>query len=132
MIWYASHVQQWSRDGARKAGAVNKSDAIGRVIGLNASGSTNIHGALLSAYYPQSPVPFRPNFEGSVDTIFLLSDGDPTAGEIIDVGHLVCDICEHDRVRMIRINTIGMGRANSPLLRQLAKQTGGTYVDLAK
>ena len=42
------------------------------------------------------------------------------------------DIREHNRVRAIRINTIGMGRRNSYLLRNLARHTGGIYRDLAK
>lgn len=62
-----------------------------------------------------------------VDTIFLLSDGDPTEGEITDPAEIAEEILRLNRARRVTIHTIAIG-GDSPLLRRLARETGGEYV----
>ncbi len=131
LIWYESEVFVWSREGARKATRDNKAELIIRVNNLRPGGSTNIHGALSAAFTAQRRGDFKANYRDSVDTIYFLSDGDPSAGDIIEVPHLVADIREQNRIRRIKIHTIGMGTPGSPLLRDLARFSAGTFVDLA-
>jgi hypothetical protein len=132
VIWYGTYVYAWARRGLRKATPEARKDAQCRVRGIDIAGYTNIHGALMKAFYPAVGARFKKIYNDSVDTIFLLSDGDPTAGEISNRRHLVMDVRERNRVRMIRINTIGMGRPNSYVLRNLASQSGGAYRDFSK
>lgn len=78
-------------------------------------GGTNIHGALVAAM--EDP---------DVDTIFLLSDGAPSSGEITDPKLLVDDILRRNRSRRIVFHCISIG-SNSAMLRRLAEETGGKF-----
>jgi hypothetical protein len=91
-------------------------DLIAFVDKQRALGETNIYGALMRAME-----------EKLADTIYLLSDGEPSAGEIQDPEDLAEEILRHNRSRRIVINCIAIGQ-KSPLLQQLARETGGTYV----
>jgi HEAT repeat protein len=62
------------------------------------------------------------------DTIYLLSDGDPTAGRIIDQDDILREIRRMNRLRQIVIHTISFGA--SPFLKRLAEQNGGQYVEI--
>lgn len=78
-------------------------------------GGTNIHGALVKAME-----------DTRVDTIFLLSDGAPSAGEITDADQLVADIARRNRSRRIVFHCISIGM-ESAMLRKLAAATNGRY-----
>ena len=78
-------------------------------------GGTNIHGALVAAL--EDP---------AVDTVFLLSDGAPSAGEITDPKLLVEDIVRRNRSRRVVFHCISIG-GDSAMMRDLAGATGGKY-----
>ncbi|MFQ5503789.1 MAG: VWA domain-containing protein [Planctomycetota bacterium] len=80
-------------------------------------GSTNIHGALLKALK-----------DSRVDTIFLLSDGEPSAGDITDADELARDILRRNRTHRVVFQCIAVGEPSS-LLERLAKESGGSYVE---
>ena len=70
-----------------------------------------------------------------VDTIYLMSDGEPTDGTPDDVLAVVKKIHEDFQVKF---HTIGIGEAVTPanaaekkptLLKQMAENTGGTYTE---
>ena len=77
--------------------------------------STNTFGALMRAY--EDP---------EVDTIYLLTDGQPTVGELIDPIDIIDEIRYINRTRQVVIHCISVGR-ESDLMRQLAAITGGEY-----
>lgn len=78
-------------------------------------GGTNIHAALLQALEDER-----------VDTIYLLSDGAPSAGAITDIQQLADDIRRRNRTRKIVIHGISIG-TESRLLERLAAESGGLY-----
>lgn len=82
---------------------------------LKAGGGTNIYAALRHAFD-----------DGKVDTIYLLSDGNPTGGEIVDPKRLAAAVASWNRERRIVIHTIAFG-AHNALLKQLATENGGQY-----
>ncbi|MCZ6795828.1 MAG: VWA domain-containing protein [Planctomycetota bacterium] len=61
-----------------------------------------------------------------VDTIYLLSDGDPTSGKHTKPGAILRAVRKINRRRGIQINAISIGK-KSDLLRKLAQSTGGDY-----
>lgn len=61
-----------------------------------------------------------------VDTIYVLSDGQPTAGRLISQKAIVNTVEKINRRRRIQINTIAIGE-ESELLRQIATISGGAY-----
>lgn len=86
------------------------------IAGLVPSGGTNMHAALQTAFADMA-----------VDTVYLLSDGEPSLGAITDPEALAAEIARWNRSRRVTIHTIAIG-TDSPLLRQLAMQSGGIYL----
>jgi HEAT repeat protein len=79
-------------------------------------GGTDIHGALEAACK-----------DPKVDTVYLLSDGDPSAGRIRNPEILAAEVLRWCKARSLVIHTVAVG-GESPLLRKLAEQVGGTCV----
>lgn len=82
-----------------------------------ASGGTNIYDAMLLAFEDER-----------VDTLYLMSDGNPTAGRVTDPAGILERVRQMNRIRMLQINTISIGQT-SEFLRRLAEQNGGDYVE---
>lgn len=70
--------------------------------------------------------------EGEGDTLFFLTDGKPTVGDIVDTEDILVTIRELNRFRKVTIHTIAIGDFTSSFLKQLADQNGGVFVDLGK
>ncbi len=83
---------------------------------LRAAGGTNIHDALRHAFD-----------DPRVDTIYLLSDGQPSGGKIDDPNRLADAVATWNRERRIVIHTIAFGQ-DHPFLQRIAKESGGHYV----
>ncbi|HVE41550.1 MAG TPA: HEAT repeat domain-containing protein [Planctomycetota bacterium] len=62
------------------------------------------------------------------DTIYLLSDGDPTNGRVIDPDDILREVRKMNRLRQIVIHTISFGP--SRFMRELAAENGGHYVEI--
>ena len=93
-----------------------KQKAIRSVQMLVPRGGTNIHDALEEAFGDQA-----------VDTIYLLSDGAPSAGKITNADEIAQVVAIWNRTRRIRIHTISLG-SKSALMERLAKDSGGQHV----
>ena len=61
-----------------------------------------------------------------VDTIYLLSDGEPTAGRFLDLPSITREVQALNRRRGITIHCIAFGE-ESKLLEAIAKENGGQY-----
>lgn len=70
--------------------------------------------------------------DGEGDTMFFLSDGKPTVGELVDTEDILRSIIEFNRFRKMVIHTIAIGDFTSNFLEKLAKQNGGVFVDLGR
>ncbi len=82
-----------------------------------AGGGTNVYGGLMAVFD-----------DPEVDTLYLLSDGDPSVGEFIDTAMIHDRIIRLNETRNIRINCISIGKS-SPFMKRLAEATGGAYVE---
>jgi len=104
---------------AKKLAGLKKRGQLERLIdfirGQKPRGGTNLHGALVEAMGDKR-----------ADTVFVLSDGAPSAGAITDPTALVDDILRRNRTRKIVFHCISIG-TKSPLLERLARETGGRY-----
>ena len=85
------------------------------VEGLGAMGGTNIHGGLRQAFD-----------DPSVDTIFFLSDGEPSVGDETDPAVIREEVQAWNKERGVVIHTISIGD-RFPLLEWLATDSGGKY-----
>jgi Mg-chelatase subunit ChlD len=103
-------------DGLIEMDDAERENAIAFVDKQIAAGSTNVYDALAAAFD-----------DDRIDTIYLLTDGDPSVGEITDVGTLREEVARWNSVRGIRIHCIAVGK-DSGLLKGLAEDSGGKYV----
>lgn len=92
-----------------------RTEALAQIDALRPIGGTNIHGGLQRAFA-----------ETAVDTIYLLSDGSPSAGEITDPDALADEIARWNRSRRIRIHCIAIG-TDSAMLKRISAESGGEY-----
>jgi hypothetical protein len=61
--------------------------------------------------------------------LFVLSDGEPTAGQLKDAELLLQVVREANKYAKVRINTVFTGVGDgADLLRRLAEENGGVFV----
>lgn len=114
VVFFSSRARQVFKVITNATEASRKS-ALETVEGLKAGGGTNIFEALERAFDDQD-----------IDTVYLLSDGYPSAGKIQDASALADEVARWNRTRQVRIHCIAIG-SNSAFLRRLAEESGGTY-----
>lgn len=129
VILYNHEVKPWKRK-MMTASNSNKNQALNFVLNSPATGGTNVFDSLELAFNLAGIGARDKNYKSSVDTIFLLSDGAPSAGRITDSNEILEEVDRMNRLRKIRIHTIGLGALNDgAFLRALAKRNGGKYIE---
>jgi hypothetical protein len=114
LIAYDSTVQPlW--DDLRKLDDDNRDKVLTTAKKLGLGSGTNIFDAIEKAF--TDPL---------VDTIYLLTDGQPTEGRLRNPDDIVEEVQRMNRTRQIVIHCIGLG-IDSDLLKRLAEATGGSY-----
>jgi len=80
-------------------------------------GGTNVYGVLAEA------------LASGADTVFLLSDGEPNRGVIVDPALIIEEIADRNAHAAATIHTVGLSQdQNAELLVNLAHRNGGRYV----
>jgi len=80
-------------------------------------GGTDVYGVLTEA------------LDSGADTVFLLSDGEPNRGVIVDPALIIEEIAAYNAHAAATIHTIGLSQdQNAELLVNLAHRNGGRYV----
>lgn len=107
--------------------------ALAELEGWRPWGGTDIHGALKTVFdmAERALDSDRPRDE-DLDTLFLLSDGAPSAGAVRDIELLLQFVAERNRVLRLRIHCLsftGLAECRDFLAR-LAALGGGQYVEL--
>ncbi|MSR47721.1 MAG: VWA domain-containing protein [Planctomycetes bacterium] len=89
---------------------------------------TNIHAGMREAFSITGMGTRDTLYNSAIDTMFFLSDGDATVGEIQDPLEIRRLVREWNKLSRIRIHTIGVGEApNVALLYGLAEDSGGQF-----
>lgn len=115
MIFFDERVEPWRKMLVPIKPNLREAQAV--VSKIAPRGSTNIFDALETAFAHKE-----------ADTIYLLSDGAPTNGRIIDEEDILKEVRKMNRLRQIVIHTISFGA--SDFMKSLAKQNGGQYVEI--
>ncbi|MCB9907825.1 MAG: VWA domain-containing protein [Planctomycetes bacterium] len=118
IIAFSGGVDEWSDKPLADSPEPDRAKALEWSKALGAGGGTNLHGALMAALE-----------EPDVDTILVLSDGEPSVGDLIDPGAIREDIQARNRERNIRIHTIALG-GSLKILEWLAEDSGGRFVQI--
>ncbi|MDZ4774288.1 MAG: HEAT repeat domain-containing protein [Planctomycetota bacterium] len=113
---FSSDVEKWVDGALSAATEKNRTEASAFALKLMAGGGTNLYGAVQSAFA-----------DPDVDTIFIMSDGEPSVGDVIDPGLIRDHVAAWNANRKIVINTIAIG-GQFQILEWLAKDSGGTNV----
>ena len=119
-----------SADALERASSRLKSKLAKRIRSLSAKGRTNIHDGLLRAFHPKKK-PHKDDAVKGPDTIFLLTDGDPSVGAVTSRTELRDAVLAWNLGRMIRVHAINVGDARSLWLEQLTRATDGRFIDLS-
>jgi hypothetical protein len=122
LVTYSTQVQKW-KSGLTKASDAYREAALKFVKDMKPLGQTNTYGALETAFDDRS-----------VDTIYFLSDGNPTTGTSIDHSEILAAVKRWNQGRNVIIHTIGLlvGKYGNEdhsrlkkFLQDLASQNGG-------
>ncbi|MCB9905384.1 MAG: HEAT repeat domain-containing protein [Planctomycetes bacterium] len=152
ILSFATDIDQWKKklvpanvlnkksaiDYANKLEAIGGSSKEGLAgVGLTGSanlekGKTNTYGALMTGLDIAAPGEQDKGYEVEVDTIFFLSDGRPTHGELVDVDDILKKVKEANELRKVVIHTIAIGEFQKSFMERLAKENGGVFVDLGR
>ncbi|MCA9149230.1 MAG: HEAT repeat domain-containing protein [Planctomycetales bacterium] len=99
-----------------EANPANKLGLTVQLTKLQNGGGTNLYGGLQAAL--QDPI--------QPELILLLSDGDPTAGEIVKPDDILRAVDYQNLFRRVTISTVSIGQ-KSRLMEALARRNGGEY-----
>jgi HEAT repeat protein len=114
VIFFSSDAFPWSRKLVEMS-AKKRAEARAFVSSQEPRGTTAIYDALELAFKDRR-----------IDTIYLLTDGDPAGGTVDDPGVIRAEVARWNKLRKIRIHGVAVGQS-SLLLEELASDTGGEY-----
>jgi hypothetical protein len=132
VVLFNSGVVLW-RKKMQKADRANK-DAIRKwVLSRGPAGSTDLFGGVEQGFKFAGRGSFDKYYRSVVDTIFLLSDGSPTAGRIQATGQILREVRAMNDLRRIALHCVGLGRSiNVRFLSRLARENDGEFVHITR
>ncbi len=102
-------------------------------------GMTNTYAALLAGLGIKNPDKLESTTQGATefvkgsgDTLFFLSDGRPSVGELVDPDDILEAVLELNRFRRVVVHTIAIGEFQKDFMEFLARDTGGIFMDLGR
>lgn len=116
ILVFSSGVAAWNEKGLSGNTEEKRKEALTFVERLGASGGTNLYDSVKMAFENKD-----------VDTIFIMSDGEPTAGEVIDPSKIRENVAHWNEHRHVKINTIAVG-GTFEVLEWLALDSGGSHI----
>jgi HEAT repeat protein len=116
MIFFSSTISPWRKQ-LQPLNKKNRKAAEETLRDSRAGGGTNLWDGLCEAFDDEE-----------VDSIYLLSDGQPTSGEVTNLSSICSRITEINEHRRVAVHVVLIGM-KSRHLRQLAFDSGGTYVE---
>ncbi|MDP6538051.1 MAG: HEAT repeat domain-containing protein [Planctomycetota bacterium] len=114
ILFFSTDVYPW-QDELVEMSEKTRAEAEKYVARQKADGSTAVYDALELAFEDER-----------VDTIVLLTDGNPQQGTIDDPAEIRAEIKRWNSARHVRIHCVSLN-GEPPLLRQLAADSGGTF-----
>jgi len=153
IVAYATGVELWKRNAVR-ATVLNRSNARSWVEALKPRGSdaesfrarmghndttadegkTNTHLALMTAFGEEidgrGNNAFVTKLTDPVDTIFFLSDGEPTVGKTVDMLEIREEVRRVNAFRGVQLHVIFVGAYGGDEFRKLAEDNNGVFVSI--
>jgi len=129
IITFENDIKLW-REELIPANSKNKKLAVAYIKSLKSGGGTNISDALEEA--------FKLAGEGvndeaemlDVETVFLLSDGEPSAGKYTSTQQISQKVEEWNGLKRLQIHTVGLGdNHDEEFMKNMAVDNGGVYIN---
>jgi len=131
LVFFNDRARRWKKTPVAAGSA--GSQAISKVKNIATKGQTNYYDALRLILGMQGGAGgWVSGFADTPDTLFFLTDGSPTDGEITDAEELLAWFNERNRFARLRVHVIAMGNTgvDREFLANLAKTNRGTFVHL--
>ena len=134
IVVFSDDVRVWREDHGRpalvKLDDETRDDLLGNFLdSLRPNGSTNLYGGLAKALEFGGRGVFDKYYGVGFDTLYVITDGAPSAGEITDKDEIRRRVHEVNRLRRFTINCITFGDKNdTDFLRPLAEENGGRHI----
>ncbi len=129
IIVFENRVKKW-RKNLVQATTANKNLAIAYLENLHSGGGTNLSDAVEEALLLLGAGATDANADLGVETIFLLSDGSPTAGKITNKTKILEKISEWNSAGRVKIHTIGLGEdCDKDFMKKIAEENSGQFID---
>ena len=131
IVFFNDRVRAWQN--APVAAGAMAAQGASAIKNIQPKGQTNYYDALRVILGMKSQGGgWVANFADTPDTLFFLTDGQPTDGEITRADELLAWFNERNRFARLRVHVIAMGNTGVDLefLSSLAKDNGGTFVHL--
>ncbi|MFK7742199.1 MAG: VWA domain-containing protein [Planctomycetota bacterium] len=127
VMTFAEEARCWTQTGI-KPGRRATRGVTGLMSRLNAHGGTNLYAGLVTSLEMEGRG-FADAELPKIDELFVLSDGQPTTGEVRDTETLLEMVRRANKYAKVRINTVFTGTGpGSELLKRLAEENGGVFV----
>ena len=134
LIVFSDGVRVWRQDGARpalvKLDDAARDDLLGSFLdSLRPNGPTNLYDALDTALDFGGRGLHDKYYAAGFDTLYVITDGAPTAGAVTDKDEIRRRVRETNRLRRIAIHCITFGDKNdTDFLAPLAAENGGRHI----
>jgi Mg-chelatase subunit ChlD len=133
-VVFSDDVRIWRKDGDRPALVLlddeARDDILGSFLdGLRPQGPTNLHDALEQALGFGGRGLYDKYYAAGFDTLYVISDGAPTAGKIVDKEEIRRRVREANQLRKIAIHCVTFGDKNdTDFLKPMAEENGGRHI----
>ncbi|MEA2041137.1 MAG: VWA domain-containing protein [Bacteroidota bacterium] len=129
IILFENDIKLW-KNGMVQATGFNKKSGVAHVKALKSGGGTNISDALEMAFDLAGDGTSDPSKSLNVETIFLLTDGEPTAGKYTNPDDILEKVSVWNPNRRVTVHAIGLGdNHDKEFMRKIAEQNNGVYID---
>ncbi|MBL8725002.1 MAG: HEAT repeat domain-containing protein [Planctomycetes bacterium] len=136
LVVFSSDVRIWRLDGGRpalvKLDDAARDDLLGTFLdSLRPNGPTNLYDALDKALDFGGRGLHDKYYAAGFDTLYVITDGAPTAGPVVDKAEIRRRVREANNLRKVSIHCITFGDKNdTDFLRPMAEENGGRHIHI--
>lgn len=133
-VVFGDEVRIWRQDGSRpalvKLDDDTRDDLLGHFLDtLQPNGSTNLYGALDAALEFGGRGLHDKYYAAGFDTLYVITDGAPSAGAVLDKDEIRRRVRETNQLRKIAIHCVTFGDQNdTDFLKTMAAENGGRHI----
>lgn len=134
IVVFSDDVRIWREEGGRpaliKLDDAARDDLLGNFLdNLRPNGPTNLHDALDKSLDFGGRALHDKYYAAGFDTLYVISDGAPTAGKVVDKDEIRRRVRETNNLRRITIHCITFGDQNdTDFLGGMARENGGRHI----